>query len=130
GQTVLTTTGCNRRARVGDRDGRFDAGVTVRQAIDVLRQAGKELYVVPNYSYVCLGTTFFVPIHGSSSDFSTMGDTIRRVLLYDPLKDRFVRAARGDTAFAEYAYNLDHPVLLLRLHVQVREKCAYYLKRT
>jgi hypothetical protein len=129
-RTVLTTTRCNRRARVTNRGAEFDVGVTVRQAIDVLRQVGKELYVVPNYSYVCLGTTFFVPIHGSSSDFSTMGDTITRVLLYDPLKDRLITAARGDAAFAEHAYNLESPILLLRLHVQVREMAKYYMERT
>src|SRR5262245_47152973 len=74
GKTVVSTVRCNRVARVNGRTARFDAGVTIRQAIDVLNRAGKEFYVLPNYTFVSLGTAFFVPIHGSASEFSTMGD--------------------------------------------------------
>jgi hypothetical protein len=129
GRTVITTARCNARARVRGHVGEFDAGVTVRRATEVLAGARQELCVLPNYSYVCLGTSFFVPIHGSASDVSTLGETIRKVLLYDPGADRFVLARRGDAAFADHAYNLASPALLLRLSIRVKDKSAYYLER-
>ena len=64
--------------------------------LDFLAGNHQELYVVPNYSYVCLGTSFFVPIHGSAVDYSTVADTICRVVLYDPDSDRIISAARDD----------------------------------
>jgi hypothetical protein len=130
GRTVIVTAGCGARARVRGDFAEFDAGVTIRRATEVLGAAGKELCVLPNYSYVCLGTSFFVPIHGSASDFSTLGDTITKVLLYDPVADRFVSAGRGDPAFADYAYNLASPALLLRLAMRVKDKSAYYMERS
>ena len=130
GRTVVTTVRCNARARVVGSVGQFDAGATVRQAIEVLVRSGKELYVLPNYSYVCLGTSLFVPIHGSSSDFSTLGDTITRVLLYDPIVDGFVRARRDDPAFAECAYNLTKPAVLLRLSLRVKDRSEYFMERS
>jgi hypothetical protein len=128
GRTVVSTARCNRLARVNGRVAMFDGGVTVRQATDTLTAAGKELYVVPNYSYVSLGTAFFIPIHGSASEYCTLGDTIQRVLLYDPEEDRLVRAARDDPAFGEHMYNAESRVLLLRLHVGVKAKTCYYRK--
>jgi hypothetical protein len=128
-RTLVSTTRCNHTAYVrGDRAW-FDGGVTVRQASDVLSRAGKELPVIPNYSYVTLGTSFFVPIHGSASDFSTVADTVEKVVLYDPVHDRVIVAARGEPAFGEYHYDLQRPVLLLRLLVRVKEKSRYYVKR-
>jgi hypothetical protein len=129
GRTAVRTALCNARASVRGRVAEFDAGVTVRRANEVLAGAGKELCVLPNYSYVCLGTSFFVPIHGSASDVSTLGDTITKVLLYDPVADRFVRARRGDATFADHAYNLASPALLLRLSVRVKDRSAYFLER-
>jgi hypothetical protein len=129
GRTVIKTALCNARARVRGQVGQFDAGVTIRRATEVLAGAGKELCVLPNYSYVCLGTSFFVPIHGSASDFSTLGDTITKVLLYDPIADRFVRARRGDAVFADHAYNLASPALLLRLSIRVKDNSAYFMER-
>jgi hypothetical protein len=130
GRTVLTTVRCNMRARVRGPVAEFDAGVTIHQATEVLAGAGKELCVLPNYSYVCLGTSFFVPIHGSASDFSTLGDTITKILLFDPVADRFVRAGRDDSTFADHAYNLASPALLLRLNVRIKEKSEYFLERS
>jgi hypothetical protein len=80
GRTVVSTVRCNHVARIQAETATFDAGVTIRQAVEVLGRVGKELHVLPNYSYVSLGTAFFVPIHGSASEFSTLGDTIDRVL--------------------------------------------------
>jgi hypothetical protein len=75
GQTIVSTVDCNRVRRTGADTIRADCGATVRQALDFLARSGQELYVIPNYSYVCLGTAFFVPIHGSAADFSTVADT-------------------------------------------------------
>jgi hypothetical protein len=128
-KTVVATVGCSKVARVNCRLATFDSGVTVRQGIDVLGRVGKEFYVVPNYSYVSLGTSFFIPIHGSASEYSTMGDTIEKVLLYDPVQDRFVTARRNDDAFGDYMYDLGRPALLLRLHMRVKDKSAYYMSK-
>src|SRR5262249_40180075 len=128
GRTVVSTVRCNHVARVNGAAATFDAGVTIRQATQVLGQAGKELHVVPNYSYVSLGTSFFIPIHGSASEFSTLGDTIERVLLYDPTEDRFLGGKRNAPAFQGNFYNLDRALLLLRLRVRVKDKCRYYVQ--
>jgi hypothetical protein len=127
-KTVVSTIHCNRKAYVQEDRARFDGGVTIRQAMEVLRAEGKELHVIPNYSYVCLGTAYFIPIHGSASLYSTVGETIEKVLLYDPKQDRFVSATREKPAFGQYAYNLATEVLLLRLTVRVREKVRYFVK--
>jgi hypothetical protein len=128
GQTVVSTVRCNHVARVKGESATFDAGVTIRQAVEVLGRVGKELHVLPNYSYVSLGTSFFIPIHGSASEFSTLGDTIDRVLLYDPAEDRFIAGKRDAPAFRENAYNLDRALLLLRLRLRVKEKSQYYVQ--
>lgn len=130
GKTVVSTIRCNQTARVCRSVGTFDAGATLHQAIDVVGRSGKEFYVLPNYSYVSVGTAFFVPIHGSASDYSTLGDTIDRVLLYDPAEDRLVSARRDDPAFSECIYNLRRDCLLLRLRFRLKDKSVYFRKHT
>jgi hypothetical protein len=129
GKTIVSTVGCNQHARVRGYLAEFDAGVTIRRAMDVLTPLGQELHVLPNYSYVSLGTAFFIPIHGSASKFTTVAETIERVTLYDPVKDRILAARRDEPVFARYLYNLDSSVLLLRLRLQTKEKSRYYVKR-
>jgi hypothetical protein len=129
GQTVISTVGCYRVAWTGDGLLKADCGATVRKALDFLAGAGKELPVVPNYSYVCLGTAFFVPIHGSASDYSTIADTITRVLLYDPVQDRLIAANRDEPAFREHVYNPQAGALVLRLYLRVKPKSRYYVHR-
>jgi hypothetical protein len=126
GKTIVSTARCNRLARIYGSVAKFDGGVTIRQATDVLRCAGKELYVIPNYSYVTLGTSFFVPIHGSASEYSTLGDTIVKAVLYDPSKEHFIVTSRHQAAFRHYFYNPEADVVLLRLYIRVKEKCSYY----
>ena len=101
GKTIVSTINCNRallKKRTGAAAGlplsQADCGTTIRKARELLARSGLQLPVIPNYSYVCLGTAFFVPIHGSASDFSTVADTITRVLLYDPMLDRFITATQ------------------------------------
>jgi hypothetical protein len=128
GKTILSTVGCNRVARLRGDLARFDGGVTIRQAMEMLRAQGKELHVVPNYSYVSMGTAYFIPIHGSASKYCTVAETIENVVLYDPFEDRFFAASRPDAAFGHYMYNLSADVLLLQLTVKVKEKTRYYMK--
>jgi hypothetical protein len=128
GKTVVSTIRCNRTARVKGHVARFDGGVTIHQAMEVLRKEGKELFVIPNYSYVSMGTAYFIPIHGSASSYSTIAETIEKVLLYDPTEERFIAATRKDAAFGQYMYNLTAEILLLRLTVRVKEKSRYFIK--
>ncbi|MBV9124878.1 MAG: hypothetical protein JO112_16105, partial [Planctomycetes bacterium] len=128
-KTVVSTVRCHRVARVQGQTATFDAGVTIRQAMDVLGRAGKELHVLPNYSYVSLGTSFFVPIHGSAAEYSTLGDTIEKVVLYDPAEDRLLVADRKKEPFRQHLYNLKSDVLLLRLTLRVKEKTRYFVQR-
>jgi len=129
GKTVVSTLGCSQRARIwGDR-AQFDAGVTIRRVTDVLGSAGRQLHVLPNYSYVSLGTSFFIPIHGSASKHSTIAETIEKVILYDPARDRFLVARREQPAFAESVYNLTSDLLLLRLVVRTKEKSTYFVRK-
>jgi hypothetical protein len=127
GKTIVSTVGCHRIVRVGPKL-KLDCGATVRQARDFLSDEGRELPVVPNFSYVCLGTSFFVPIHGSAAEASTIGETIHRVLLYDPLRDCVIRASRHDREFKRYAYNMHTEVLLLRLLVRTTPKSRYFVR--
>jgi hypothetical protein len=141
GKTIVSTVGCQRVALTQTtRDNhtnhspgtvllKADCGATVRTARDFLATVGQELPVVPNYSYVCLGTSFFVPIHGSAAEYCTIADTISRVLLYDPVHERLISASRGDAHFDYHVYNLHSPVLLLRLYLRVKDKARYYVRR-
>lgn len=129
GRTLVSTLHCGRRARVRGDFAQFDAGVTIRRAQDVLSADGKELQVLPNYSYVSLGTAFFVPIHGSASKYSTVAETIESAILYDPVNDRLFAARAGTADFARHLYNAASPVLVLRLTMKVKPKSRYDVKQ-
>jgi hypothetical protein len=129
GKTVVSTVHCNRIVRTGSDVIKADCGATIRKALDFLTGAGQELYVIPNYSYVCLGTAFFIPIHGSAADFSTVAETITAAVLYDPATDRLITAKKDEPALREYVYNLKSDVLLLRLRLRVKPKSKYYVRR-
>jgi hypothetical protein len=127
GKTIVSTIHCRRLAHAGPNSLKVDCGATVRAALDFLATSQQELYVVPNYSYVCLGTAFFVPIHGSAVDFSTVADTICRVVLYDPERDRIISAARGDEAFSDNLYDQRSRVVVLRLYLLAKPKASYFV---
>ena len=129
GKTIISTIHCRRMVHAGPHTLKADCGATVRNALDFLARHNQELYVVPNYSYVCLGTSFFVPIHGSAVDFSTVADTICRVVLYDPDSDRIISAARDDVAFREHVYNQQSRVVILRLYLLAKPKSSYFVHR-
>ncbi len=127
-KTVVRTTSSGRLVRVGERRLTVDAGVLLKQVIGQLRARGKELYVVPNYSYISLGTTFMVPVHGSGSEVSTLGDSIEQVVVYDPATDRILRLRRGDEQFGRVMYNPSSGVLVLRLQLRIREQSRYFIR--
>jgi hypothetical protein len=129
GKTVVSTVNCRRMVHAGPYTLKADCGTTVRNALDFLAKNNQELYVVPNYSYVCLGTSFFVPIHGSAVDFSTVADTICRVVFYDPDSDRIISAAREEPAFREHVYNMQSRVVVLRLYLLTKARSRYFIDR-
>lgn len=128
-RTVVSTVRLNRVRKTGPDRIRADAGATVRQALDLLAATDQTLFVVPNFSYVCLGTAYFVPIHGSAADYSCLAETITKVLLYDPAADRLVAAASDEPAFREHVYNMRTGAVLLRLEVRVKPRSRYFMNR-
>lgn len=132
GKTIVSTVRCRRVSLAGPQAQTLKAecGVTVRDALDFLARSDREPYVIPNYSYVCLGTSFFVPIHGSAVDYSTVADTICRVVLYDPDRDQIISAARGDLGYVENVYNLQSRLVVLRVYLLTKPKSRYYVHRT
>jgi hypothetical protein len=129
GKTIVSTVRCCRTAFAGPHTLKADCGVTIRRALDFLADSDQDLYVVPNYSYVCLGTSFFVPIHGSAVDYSTVADTICRVVLYDPDSDQIISATRDHAAFCEHVYNQQSQAVLLRLYILAKKKSRYFVAR-
>ena len=129
GKTIVSTVRLDRVVRAGPDGIRADCGATIRKARDFLTRAGQDLYVIPNYSYVCLGTAFFVPIHGSAAAFSCVADTITKVVLYDPVLDRLISTSRDEPDFRDRAYDLNADVLLLRLKLRVKPMARYYVHK-
>lgn len=107
-----------------------DSGLTLNHCIRQLNKAELEFYVVPNYSWISMGTLFFVPVHGSGSRVSTLGDTIEHVLLYDGDNERYVQANRGDDVFRYAMYDRKRHWLLLNLTLQVKPKSKYFVRRS
>jgi len=128
GKTVVSTVRCNRIVRADADVIKADCGATIRNAMDFLAPSNQELPVIPNYSYVCLGTAFFVPIHGSASDVTTVAETITKVMLYDPQRDRIILATSDEPAFRETVYNLASNAIVLRLWLRVKPKARYFAR--
>jgi hypothetical protein len=127
-RTVVSTVHLDRVVPHGPDCIRADCGATIRNARDFLWPQDRDLFVVPNYSYVCLGTAFFVPIHGSASDYSCVAETITRAVLYEPAKDRLIVTDHGDPAFRRYVYDTTADVVLLRLCCRVKRRGNYFLQ--
>lgn len=105
-----------------------DAGLTLKHCIQELNRHDREFYVVPNYSWISVGTLYFVPVHGSGSHVSTLGDTIEDVLLYDGETEEFIFARRGDELFRDAMYDTGRHRLLLRLTLRVKPKSVYSVR--
>ncbi len=121
---VQTTTlpQCNRWS-----EGRFkvNAGSPLKHCVEFLRTRNEQLLVVPNFTWVSAGTAFFVPIHGSASSVSTLGQSIESVLLFDGDSRRFVRARRGDGLFESLMYRQERLLVLLRAEFRTESRCTY-----
>ena len=107
-----------------------DSGLTLNYCIKELNKLQREFYVVPNYSWISMGTLFFVPVHGSGSRVSTLGDTIERVVLFDGEIEKFIEAERGDDLFRDVMYDRDRCWLLLKLSLRVKRKSKYFVSRS
>lgn len=129
GKTVVSTLGCQRIEFTDENIVKLDNGVLLKQVIEALRPRGKEMYVIPNYSYVSMGTAFFVPIHGSAAEYTTVGETIEKVILYDPERDRILCVKRDSDIFREFMYRQDTDVVLLRLYLRFKDKSRYYMEK-
>ncbi|MEQ9406155.1 MAG: hypothetical protein RIK87_00455 [Fuerstiella sp.] len=139
GCTVVPTIQTGRRIRLDGDQLTVDAGLTLKRCRTFLddyeadtgdseQMSGYEFYVVPNYSYISMGTVFFVPVHGSGSDVSTLGDTIEWVRMYDPARDQVVEATRGETVFDNTMYNMHSGMVLLQLRFRLKPRCRYFMK--
>jgi hypothetical protein len=128
GVTVVSTVHCNRLVRIATDIIRADCGVTIRQARAFVALAHQELPVIPNYSYVCLGTALFVPIHGSASDFTTVAETITQALFYDPLREQVILATSDDATFRNAAYNMASRLIVLRVWLRVKPSGRYLVR--
>ena len=130
GKTIVPTTETGTTIDIDDDHVLVDAGVTLKKCIQSLADAGKQFYVVPNYSYIGMGTVFFVPVHGSGSDVSTLGDTIEWVRLFNPETGEFIEAARGEPLFQNTMYNRRSGLILLQLIFRVRQATQYFVQKT
>jgi hypothetical protein len=127
GRTIVKTVGCSHRLRIRGEMLEADAGVTIKEASVALARSDKQLLVRPNYSYVALGTAFFVPIHGSGVSASVLGDTIEEVLAYDPKIDRVVKLRRSDAQFRASIYHPASGLVVLRLRFRVGPRQRYFV---
>lgn len=129
-RTVVLTTSVPGRVRLSHETVLVDAGLTLNHCIRQLNASGREFYVVPNFSYISMGTLFFVPVHGSGSRVSTLSDTIEEALLFDGDTEQFIIARRGDAVFRETIYDRNRHLLLLRLRLRVKPTSVYSVRRS
>lgn len=105
------------------------SGLTLKRCIDELSKSAREFFVIPNYSYISMGTLFFVPVHGSGSRVSTLGDTIEEVDLWNSRTETIVTMRRGDEQFQAAMYNTKAHWVVLKLTLLVRNKETYSVRR-
>lgn|GEM_PF-3091873 len=125
GKSILRTTSVPGRIRLRGGQVTVDAGVTLKAVMERLAVENRELPVTPNFSWISMGTCFFVPVHGSGSRMSTLGDAIQHVLLYDWERERVFSARRGDGVFEDAMYNRHHSWLLLRMTLVTQPRAAF-----
>ncbi len=125
GKTLIQTTGIHPAMRRSKGALRVTAGAVLRHCVQFLRGHREQLLVVPNFTWISAGTSFFVPIHGSGSTVSTLGDSVVSVLMFDGQHRRFIRAQRGDGRFEELMYRPDSLLVLLRLQFRTEAARRY-----
>jgi hypothetical protein len=121
GRTVVSTSASGRCLRPGTESVTVDGGLPLKQVLLALQKVGRSLLVVPNFSWISMGTAFFVPVHGSGCRVSTLGQTVVRALVYDAAENRLLRLHRRDSEFRRMMYDRSRPLLLLRMTLQTQQ---------
>lgn len=128
GRTVVSTSASGRCLRVGRETVTVDGGVPLKRVLLALQAVGRSLPVVPNFSWISMGTAFFVPVHGSGSRMSTLGQAVVRVLVYDAAVGCLRRLHRDDPEFQRMMYDRSRPLLLLRMTLQTQQPLKYAVR--
>ncbi|MEM6821046.1 MAG: FAD-binding protein [Verrucomicrobiota bacterium] len=129
GKTVICTVCFNKILFVSEDEVNVQAGVTFRGIYEALKPDKKTLHVVPNYSYISAGSAFFIPVHGSTRKFSSLGETISEVTFYNVSEDEIVTLREDSEAFKETIYDLSRPIVVLRLAIKIKEISSYVRKQ-
>lgn len=125
-KTVISTVNCDRIIRISENIIKVDCGTTILKVLNFLRSKQQEIYAIPNYSHISIGTAFFVPIHGNALDYTTIAESIVKVVLYDPKEEKFIVTSRLEKTFQNYIFNTTSQVILLRLYLEVKPKARYF----
>ena len=125
GRTVVSTAASGRCLRMVGETVTADAGLPLKQVLLFLHSRGRTLPVVPNFSWISIGTAFFVPVHGSGQRISTLGAAIESAFLYDAEERRFLRVRRGEPLFRELMYDRSRATVLLRLKLRTTPLMTY-----
>ena len=128
GRTVVSTSASGRYLRVGRETVTVDGGLPLKRVLLALQAVGRSLPVVPNFSWISLGTAFFVPVHGSGCRISTLGQAVERVLVYDAADGRLRRLHAGDPEFRRMMYDRSRPLMLLRMTLQTQQPLKYSVR--
>ncbi|HCP11546.1 MAG TPA: hypothetical protein DIT89_04365 [Planctomycetaceae bacterium] len=128
GRTVVSTSASGRCLRPGTESVTVDGGLPLKQVLLALQKVGRSLPVVPNFSWISMGTAFFVPVHGSGCRVSTLGQTVVRALVYDAAENRLLRLHRRDSEFRRMMYDRSRPLLLLRMTLQTQQPLKYSVR--
>jgi hypothetical protein len=128
GRTVVSTAASGRCLRIGRETVTVDGGLPLKQVLLALQAAGRSLPVVPNFSWISMGTAFFVPVHGSGCRISTLGQAVVRALVYDASENRLLRLHRDTSEFRRMMYDRSRPLLLLRMTLQTQQPLKYSVR--
>ena len=128
GRTAIPTTDSGQQIDIQSDSVLVDAGITLKRCADALDEADKQLPVMPNFSYIGVGTAFFVPIHGSGSAVSTLGDAIEWVRMFDCCEQRVVEASRNEPLFRQAMYDRNGDRVLLQLRIRIQKKTSYCVR--
>lgn len=128
GRTVVSTAASGRCLRIGRETVTVDGGLPLKQVLLTLQAAGRSLPVVPNFSWISMGTAFFVPVHGSGCRISTLGQAVVRALVYDASKNQLLRLHQDTSEFRRMMYDRSRPLLLLRMTLQTQQPLKYSVR--
>ena len=105
-KTILKTVGSGRLIRVGGNFVDVDAGVTLKEAADALRQAQQGILRRPELLLYRNGDDVYgAPFMGRESPFPHSGETIEKIVYYDASDDCIHVARAGDAEFHRTMYH-------------------------